>query len=173
MSDVGVDKQWRIPDELWERMEMLLPKPRRSRKGGRPRLDFRRVADGIFYVLRTGCQWKAAPREFGSGSTLHRYFQDWTERGIFLQLWKWSLLEYDDLKGIQWEWQSMDGAMTKSPLGGEKNREKPDRSGQAGRQTVAARRWRRHSDRPGGQRRQRSRHAPRGSHAPERSGAAA
>ena len=45
-------------------------------------------------------------------------------------------LEYDELKGIQWEWQSMDGAMTKSPLGGEKNREKPDRSRQTRRQTV-------------------------------------
>jgi len=29
------------------------------------------------------------------------------------------------LKGIQWDWQSVDGAMTKAPLGGEKNREKP------------------------------------------------
>jgi transposase len=173
MTELGVTKQWRIPDEMWERMEMLLPKPRRSRKGGRPRLPLRQVADGIFYVLRTGCQWKAAPREFGSGSSLHRYFQAWTKRGVFRQLWKWSLLEYDDLKGIQWDWQSMDGAMTKSPLGGEKNREKPDRPGQARRQALAAGGWRGHPDRPGGQRCQRSRHAPGGSHAQEHSGAAA
>ena len=59
---------WRIPDSLWRRMEPLLPKYRRSRKGGRPRADLRQVADGIFYVLRTGCQWKAAPEEFGSGT---------------------------------------------------------------------------------------------------------
>ena len=130
MTEKRIAKQWRLPDELWERMKMLLPKPRRSRKGGRPRLPFRQVADGIFYVLRTGCQWKAVPREFGSGSSLHRYFQAWTKRGVFRQLWKWALLEYDDLKGIQWKWQSMDGAMTKSPLGGKKNREKPDRSSQ-------------------------------------------
>ena len=132
---------WCLPDELWERMRPLLPKYRKSRKGGRPRSPLRQVADGIFYVLRTGCQWKAAPREYGSGSTLHSYFQEWTELGVFHKLWQAALLEYDELKGIQWEWQSMDGAMTKSPLGGEKNREKPDRSRQTWRQKIGLDRW--------------------------------
>lgn len=127
---------WRLPDALWERMLAVLPKYRKSRKGGRPRLPLRQIADGIFYVLRTGCQWKAAPREYGSGSTLHSYFQEWTELGVFRKLWKAALLEYDELKGIQWDWQSMDGAMTKSPLGGEKNREKPDGPRETRRQTI-------------------------------------
>jgi putative transposase len=113
---------WRLPEELWLRMQPLLPRYRQSGKGGRPRVDIQRVAQGIFYVLRTGCQWKAVPREYGSGSTLHRYFQQWTAAGVFRKLWKASLLEYDELKGIQWNWQSVDGAMTKSPLGGEKYR---------------------------------------------------
>jgi transposase len=129
---------WCLPDALWERLEPLLPKYRPSPKGGQPRLPLRQVADGIFYVLRTGCQWKAAPQEYGSGSSLHRYFQEWEAAGVFRRLWKVSLLEYDELKGIQWEWQSVDGAMTKSPLGGEKNRQKPDRSRQTGHQTVGA-----------------------------------
>lgn len=81
-----VDDAWRIPDELWQRIEPLLPKRRRSRKGGRPPLDYRLVMDGIFYVLRTGCQWKAVPKGFGSGSSLHRYFQNWVTRGIFQKL---------------------------------------------------------------------------------------
>jgi transposase len=81
-----VTEAWRIPDELWQRVEVLLPKYRRSRKGGRPRLPLRQVMDGIFYVLRTGCQWKAVPPEFGSGSSLHRYFQAWVRRGVFEQL---------------------------------------------------------------------------------------
>ncbi len=119
---------WRLPDAFWKRMAPLLPKYPVSSKGGRPRSPLRQIAEGILYVLRTGCQWKAAPREYGSGSTLHAYFQEWTELGVFRKLWKKALLEYDELKGIQWQWQSMDGAMTKSPLGGEKNREKPDRS---------------------------------------------
>ena len=129
---------WRLPDELWERMHPLLPRYEKCRDGGRPRSDLRKVADGIFYVLRTGCQWKAAPCEYGSGSTLHRYFQEWERADVFLKLWKAALLEYEELQGIQWNWQSVDGAMTKSPLGGEKNREKPDRSWQAGNQAVGA-----------------------------------
>jgi putative transposase len=133
-----IDRKWRIPDELWQEMEPLLPKYQRSPKGGKPRLPLRQVADGIFYVLRTGCQWKAAPREFGSSSSLHAYFQEWTQLGVFHRLWRRCLGKYDKWKGIAWRWQSLDGAMTKAPLGGEKNREKPHRSGQVGREAVGA-----------------------------------
>jgi putative transposase len=86
MERKQISEAWRIPEELWQRVEPLLPRYRRSRKGGRPRLGLRRVLDGIFYVLRTGCQWKAAPPEFGSGSSLHRYFQAWVRRGVFEDL---------------------------------------------------------------------------------------
>jgi transposase len=86
MERKQVDEAWRIPDELWYRIEPFLPKRRKSRKGGRPRLASRRVMDGIFSVLRTGCPWKAAPPEFGSGSSLHRYFQAWTKRGVVRDL---------------------------------------------------------------------------------------
>jgi transposase len=86
MNRKQVEEAWRLPDELWQRVEPLLPKRRRSRKGGRPPLPYRQVLDGIFYVLRTGCHWKAAPPEFGSGSSLHRYFQRFVKRGIFKKL---------------------------------------------------------------------------------------
>jgi transposase len=132
---------WRIPDGLWRRMESFLPKYRKSRLGGRPRLELRRVMDGIFYVLRTGCQWKAAPAEFGSGSSLHRYFQEFARRHLFHKLWKYLLRRYDQLRGIQWKWQSLDGSMSKAPLGGEKNREKPYRSRQTGGQAIGVDRW--------------------------------
>ena len=128
----------RIPDVLWERLEPLLPKYKVSREGGRPRLSLRNVADGIFYVLLTGCQWKAMPREFGSGSAIHSYFQNWVQAGVFAELWRLALEEYDELKGIQWKWQSLDGAMNKSPLGGEKNWEKPHRSRQTGCEALGA-----------------------------------
>jgi len=141
MSKERISCVWCLPDALWDRMSPLLPKYPVSRKGGRPRLPMRQIAEGIFYILRTGCQWKAAPREYGSGSALHTYFQEWTQLGVFRKLWKKSLLEYDELKGIQWEWQSMDGAITKSPLGGEKNREKPDGSRETRCQEIPADRW--------------------------------
>ena len=148
MDDKGIARAWRVPEELWERMEPLLPTVRRSRKGGRPPVPPRKVMDGIFYILRTGCQWKAVPREFGSGSTLHRWFQRFVKQGVFRRLWQAGLMEYDDLKGIQWDWQSIDGAMTKAPLGGEKYGAQPHGSGQIRHQAKPAYRWRRRA--PGG-----------------------
>lgn len=145
---------WRIPEGLWAQMQTFLPKYRKSSAGGRPRLELRQVANGIFYVLRTGCQWKAAPKEFGSGSSLHRYFQEWARRHIFHKLWKYLLRRYDALRGIQWKWQSIDGSSTKAPLGGEKNREKPDGSRQVGREAIRVDGWPRRADRLGCGRRQ-------------------
>lgn len=141
MSDGVALKFHEIPDALWQRIELFLPIYKPSPKGGRPRLPMRNVAGGILYVLATGCQWKAMPKQFGSGSAIHDYFQEWVELGVFQELWEFALSEYDELKGIEWKWQSMDGAMTKSPLGGEKNRQKPDRSGQAGGEAFDACRW--------------------------------
>ena len=40
----------------------------------------------------------------------------WTEAGFFLSLWRAGLAEYDDMEGIAWRWQSIDGAMVKAPL---------------------------------------------------------
>jgi putative transposase len=154
MDAKRISDRWRIPDTLWERIEPLLPRIRRSRKGGRPPVPFRQVMDGIFYVLRTGCQWKAVPPEFGSGSTLHRRFQAFVARGVFRKLWQAGLMEYDELRGIQWDWQSIDGAMTKAPLGGEKHGAEPHRSGQIGHEAKPAYGWRRRTTGAGGQRSQ-------------------
>lgn len=128
---------FRISDELWSRIEPLLPEHPNTHRfgGGRPRKPDRVCMDAIFYVLRTGCQWKALD-ETGlcPGSTAHDRFQEWVEAGVFEKLWEASLLEYDDLKGLDWSFVSLDGAMTKAPLGGEKNREKPHGQSQARRQ---------------------------------------
>jgi transposase len=76
----------------------------------------RQVFSAIVYVLRTGCQWKALPKEFGSASAVHKHFQEWHRTGFFLNLWRAGLAEYDDMEGIAWEWQSIDGALAKAPL---------------------------------------------------------
>jgi transposase len=109
---------WRIPDDLWRELEPLLPAPRSAGLPGRPQVPFRKVLDGILYVLRTGCQWKAVPKEFGSGSTCHKRFQEWEQAGLFEQLWEKLLGRYDELRGIQWRFQSLDSAIVKAPLGG-------------------------------------------------------
>lgn len=124
--------KYRMPDELWEQMEELLPDYPANPKGGRPRADLRGVADAIFYRLRTGCQWNAIPPELAPGSTAHDYYQQWAELGIFEQLWSLAIDVYDELIGLDRTWQSVDGAMTKAPLGGEKTGKNPTDRGKLG-----------------------------------------
>ena len=75
----------------------------------------RQIFSAIVYVLRAGCQWKALPKEFGSASAIHKHFQQWHRAGFFLVLRRSGLAECDDLEGIAWDWQSIDGAMVKAP----------------------------------------------------------
>lgn len=110
---------WRdVSDEFWAKVEPLLPKHSRTPQGGRPPTPHRTIFNGILYVLRTGCQWKMLPREYGSGSTAHEHFQAWARAGTFAKLWKLCLHEYDDLKGIDWERQAIDSATVPAPVKG-------------------------------------------------------
>jgi transposase len=119
------EKSWEITDAFWDKVKDLLMKiPRdpdktykRREGGGRKGLDFRVVLSAIFYVLRTGIQWKALPqKEFCSASPVHKYFKFWAEQGVFLRMWQRGLNEYDEIKGIGWEWQSGDSSSVKAPL---------------------------------------------------------
>lgn len=83
---------------------------------GRPPIPARKVLEGIFYVLRTGCQWKAVPKVYGCASSIHRYYQEWVKAGFFQKIWALGLEKYDELEGIGWKWQSLDGCMVKAPL---------------------------------------------------------
>jgi transposase len=107
-----------IPDELWELAEPILPPDKPPWTNGRPRVPNRRILNAILYVLRTGCQWKMVPREYGSGSTCHRRFQEWVRAGRFARLWRVCLNHDDDLKGIDWRFQSMDSASVSAPVKG-------------------------------------------------------
>jgi transposase len=54
----------KIPDKLWNEIRLLLPAEKSNKTIGRPAIPFRKVLDGILYVLRTGCQWKMLPKEY-------------------------------------------------------------------------------------------------------------
>ena len=75
-----------IPDGLWDEIKLLLPSEKPNKTIGRPVIPFRKVLDGILYILRTGCQWKMLPKEYGSGSTCHRRFREWTVSKAFQRL---------------------------------------------------------------------------------------
>ena len=126
---------FRISDELWAVLEPLLPVHVNTHRfgGGRPRVSDRRCADAIFYVLRTGCQWAALnDTDLCAKSTAYDRFREWVAAGVFLKLWQVGVEQFDELKGIDWEWLSMDGAMTKAPLGGKKTGPNPTDRGKAG-----------------------------------------
>ena len=146
---------FRISDALWAVLQPLLPVHvnRHRFGGGRPRVPDRACADAIFYVLRTGCQWQALDQsEWCAHSTAHDRFQAWVEAGVFLRLWRAGVERYEEVGGIEWDWLAMDGALTKAPLGGGKNRAQSQRPGQVRRQTQPADGGARRPDRPGGRR---------------------
>ena len=87
--------------------------------------------DAILLVLRTRMQWNAlkvtgsarAPRRPGA-------FQEWVQAGLFREIWRQGLLEYDAVIGIDCSFLACDGAMTKAPLSGEETRPKAHRQNQ-------------------------------------------
>jgi transposase len=58
-------KPWTVSDEFWEKVEPLVPPAPSHAKGDRTRMDDRKAFAAIVYVLRTGIQWNALPRELG------------------------------------------------------------------------------------------------------------
>ena len=119
---------FRVSDALWAVLQPLVPVPVNTHRfgGGRPRVPDRPCADAIFYVLRTGCQWEALNQtELVAKSTAHDRFQEWIAAGVFAGLWQAGVEHFDELIGIDWAWLSMDGALTKAPLGGEQTGPNP------------------------------------------------
>ena len=144
-------ESWALSDEFWDAIKDEIPTHKRKegrvykRKigGGQKAPDLRRIAGGIFYVLRTGCQWKAVPAEYGKGSNIHRYFQIWEADGFFERIWTKGLEKYDEVIGIDWEWQSVDGCMTKAPLAQESVGKNPTDRGKNGDKAQFSRRRKR------------------------------
>jgi transposase len=109
-------KPWELSDEVWERSRLLLPARKPHPRGGRPPRDDRQMLGAMLYVLRTGLQWNALPCAIGASTTVYDRFRAWEADGFFGRLWAAGLAEFDELVGIDWEWQSLDGALTKAPF---------------------------------------------------------
>jgi putative transposase len=136
MGLVSRDDGWRMPDWLWERIGPLVPEPVDNHPLGchRPRVPNRAAMDAILLVLRTGMQWNALDATgICSSSSAHRRFQEWEQAGVFAEIWRRGLVEYDTAVGIDWAWLAADGAMTKAPLGGPKTGPNPTDRAKRGR----------------------------------------
>lgn len=126
---MATTQEFTISATLWARLEPVLPvhvpKPHPLGRHRR-RITDRDVLNGIFFVLRTGCQWKALDATgLCKGSTAHSRFQQWVQAGVFARLWDEALQDYDDLIGLNFAWMALDGSLHKAPLGGGKNRSQP------------------------------------------------
>lgn len=108
-----------LPDDLWNRIEPLLPPPPARPKGGRRRLGNRATLTGILFVLTTGIPWEYLPQELGCGSgmTCWRRLRDWTQAGVWL--WVLAHLHQDlGLKDrIDWERALVDSSLVPAKKG--------------------------------------------------------
>ena len=116
-----------VPRPLWRRIKKHLPKPPQKRGPGRPPVNNRDVVNGIWYVLWTGCQWKAVHRDWFdvSSSVLHERFQTWQRAGIWEKVFQTLVRFYAREQHIRWKWQSIDSKSCPAPLGGEETGKNP------------------------------------------------
>jgi len=109
---------WQVPDGLWEQIQPILNKLDPPARTGRKRTDTRAALDGIIYQMRTGCQWKVLPKEFGDDSSVHRTLQRWVAKEVLTSIWALLVESCEELGGVDWQWQSADAALSKARFGG-------------------------------------------------------
>jgi len=110
-------ERWRLTDRQWAKIESLLPKPRTSRKGGRPFIDNRQVFEGILWVLRTGAPWVDLPKRYPSPSTCWRRLRQWEDQDVWLNAWRAFLAELDAKGQLDWSEAFVDGSFAPAKKG--------------------------------------------------------
>jgi putative transposase len=116
---------WEVNDELWKIIQDILDELDPPATTGRPRTGQREALNGIIYVMRSGCQWNQLPEQFGDDSSVHRTMQRWIAKGVLLRFWAVLIQNCEELGGVNWEWQSADGAMGKARFGGTRSAPTP------------------------------------------------
>lgn len=109
----------RLSDQQIDWICERLPAPTRSPLGGRPPADMRRTVAGIFWILDNGAKWKDLPSEFGSKSTVHRWFQTWVEAGAFELLMRDAGRFVDERGGYRLYECYIDATFSKAKGGGD------------------------------------------------------
>lgn len=107
MSFTEIAPTFSLPDEVWEQVKSAIPPQPAKPKGGRPRMPDRTALDAIFYLMRTGCQWRALPCALGASSTVHDRYQEWVEQGVFQRCGNWNckpIAKWLELTENGWRW---------------------------------------------------------------------
>jgi putative transposase len=109
---------WEVNDELWNIIQPILDELDPPSWTGRGRIDPRAALNDILYQMRSGGQWNHLPEQFGDDSSVHRTFQRWVQKGVLERIWATLVEDCEELGGVDWRWQSADGAMGKARFGG-------------------------------------------------------
>ena len=111
-----------LTDELWSRIEPLLPPRKLNSKGGRPPIPDRAALTGILFVARTGCPWEYLPQELGCGCgmTCWRRLRDWHHAGVWENVWRLLLDELGLADTIDWDKVVFDSCSVRAVFGGRK-----------------------------------------------------
>jgi transposase len=111
-----------LSDELWKRIEPLLPLLPPHPHGGRPWTGNREALTGILFVLRTGIPWEMLPQEMGCGCgmTCWRRLRDWEAAGVWKHLHELLLAELNQADKIDWTRAISDSALLRAMCGGPK-----------------------------------------------------
>jgi transposase len=88
-----------LTEEQWEKIKPHLPK---LSSRGRPWRGDRECLEGILWILRTGARWQDLPDRYPSPSTCWRRLKLWTERGIWLKVWRAFLAELNEQERLDW-----------------------------------------------------------------------
>lgn len=118
---------FQMPGKLWRLVKKHVPKDPKGKRLGRPRAKRRQVINGIWYVLWTGCQWKAIHRDwFGvCSSVIHERFQTWQQQGVWQKVITRIMRFYGRRRRIAWRWQAIDSKSMAAPLGGKQTGKNP------------------------------------------------
>jgi len=103
MSDeVFSDGKYKMSDEIWQKIEPLLPPESPMSKDEQPQMSNRKIMEAILYIFYTGGNWSDLPKRLGSASVVYKRFQEWQKSGLYQRMWMYNLLTYEQMKSLVW-----------------------------------------------------------------------
>ena len=109
-------KFFELSRELWDQIAPHLPKNEITSKGGRPRLDFKKVFEGISFIKINNLPWSGMPEFYGSKTAINDYYRYWANRGVFHALRDSKILLQPELIDVDFDWDKIESLYLKTLL---------------------------------------------------------
>ena len=121
-------RRYELSDRQWARIAPLFPNPTHHGKAGRPSGDYRRLVNGVLWILHSGAPWRDLPERYGPWQTVWHRFNAWRQDGTWVRLVSSLLDELDDEGLIDHDLWCIDGTViraSRAAAGAKKNGERP------------------------------------------------